>query len=146
MHLWSPLAPAAHIAPPALQLAGSEEAETWAFLQTHFAADGRRFLLERLGFAEVLPSAPEAEATAEGAAEAEASLAAGMAAGDAAALGAVGEGMAQLSLDQQQQQQQQQQALAEQLLNDDGADFFEQSPVTGEGMRRGGCTIHAFDP
>ncbi|KAL4435628.1 hypothetical protein ABPG77_002591 [Micractinium sp. CCAP 211/92] len=113
------------------ELAGSEEAETWAFLQTHFAADGRRFLLERLGFAEVLPSAPGAEATAEGAAEAEASLAAGMAAGDAAALGAVGEGMAQLSLDQQQQQQQQQQqALAEQLLNDDGADFFEQSPVT----------------
>lgn len=142
MHLWSPLAPAAHIAPPALQLAGSEEAETWAFLQTHFAADGRRFLLERLGFGEVLPAAPEAEAAAEGAAEAEASLAAGMAAGDAAALGAAGEGMAQLALEQQQQQQ----ALAEQLLNDDGADFFEQSPVTGEGMRRGGCTIHACDP
>lgn len=34
----------------AAALGGSEEAETWAFLATHFAADGRRYLLERLGF------------------------------------------------------------------------------------------------
>ena len=118
-----------HTLPPLLQLAGSEEAETWAFLQTHFAADGRRFLLERLGFGEVLPAVPGAEGgAAEGGAEGEASLAGG----DAAALDAAGEGMAQLALEQHQQQQQ---ALAEQLLDGDGADFFEQSPVTGERPR-----------
>ncbi|KAL4425258.1 hypothetical protein ABPG75_009274 [Micractinium tetrahymenae] len=112
------------------ELSGSQEAETWAFLQTHFATDGRKFLLERLGFAEFLPAAPEADAAAAAAAaeaEAEASLAAGVAEGDAAAAAAAGEGIAQLALDQQGQQQQ---ALAQQLLADDGADFFEQSPVT----------------
>jgi len=32
-----------------------EEEETWAFLQTHFEGDGRRFLLEKLGFKDSLP-------------------------------------------------------------------------------------------
>jgi hypothetical protein len=44
------------LAPPLFpQLSGSEEAETWAFLATHFAADARTHLLERLGFADFLP-------------------------------------------------------------------------------------------
>lgn len=42
-------------------LEGSEEAETWSFLQTHFAADGRKYLLSKLGFSAFLPAEPEPE-------------------------------------------------------------------------------------
>ena len=111
-----------------LQLEGSEEAETWAFLQTHFAADGRKYLLERLGFGEYLPVDAEAAAAA---AAAEASAAGGE--GDAAAAAdafsaaaAAAEGVQQMGLEAPAGA-----AAAEQLLAGDGADFFEQSPVTG---------------
>jgi hypothetical protein len=104
-----------------VQLAGSEEAETWAFLQTHFAADGRKHLLERLGFGELLPADAAAEApAADGDAQAQALDAAAGAAG-------LADGVQQLGLGQNQ-------AAAEALLagGDDGADFFSQSPVNGE--------------
>ncbi|EFN56942.1 hypothetical protein CHLNCDRAFT_143487 [Chlorella variabilis] len=109
------------------RLEGSEEAETWAFLQTHFAADGRKYLLERLGFGEYLPVDAEAAAAA---AAAEASAAGGE--GDAAAAAdafsaaaAAAEGVQQMGLEAPAGA-----AAAEQLLAGDGADFFEQSPVT----------------
>lgn len=100
-------------------LEGSEEAETWAFLQTHFAPDGRKFLLQRLGFADYLPA--EAQPDEQPAAEGEAAAAAE---GDAAA--AAGDQLAQLGLEQQ--------AAAERLLADDGADFFANSPQGAFGM------------
>lgn len=107
------------------QLAGSEEAETWAFLQTHFAPDGRKYLLERLGFAEYLAAQQQqAEAGADGGADGGAAL---EQEGQHTA-GDVADGMQQLTLEQQQQQA----AAAAHLLGaDDGADFFEQSPVNG---------------
>ena len=37
------------------------EAETWTFLQTHFESDGRRFLLEKLGFSDVLQTSVPTE-------------------------------------------------------------------------------------
>ncbi len=106
-------------------LGGSEEAETWAFLATHFAADGRRYLLERLGFSDVLPAEPEPEAAeaapAEGGVEGIDAAAAAMAA-DAAA-----EQVQQLTLEQQAAAA----AAAGQLLADDGADFFDKQSPTG---------------
>ncbi|PSC76171.1 transport SEC31-like protein B isoform B [Micractinium conductrix] len=106
------------------QVAGSEEAETWAFLQTHFAADGRKFLLDRLGFEQFVPALlqPESEAAAAADEAAAAAAAAALLGGDAAAAGdAAAGGMQQLSLEQQ--------AAAEQLLAGDGTEFFEHSPT-----------------
>ncbi|PRW34057.1 transport SEC31-like protein B isoform A [Chlorella sorokiniana] len=106
-------------------LGGSEESETWAFLATHFAADGRRYLLERLGFSDVLPAEPEPEAT-----EAEPAAEGGAEAVDAAAaaVDAAAEQAQQLTLEQQAAAA----AAAGQLLADDGADFFDKtSPQDG---------------
>lgn len=97
-------------------LSGSEEAETWAFLQTHFQPDGRRYLLERLGFSELLPVEPELEPEPAAAED------------EAAAAAAAADQVQQLSLEQQAAAA----AAAEQLLAGDGADFFEKaSPTDG---------------
>lgn len=89
-------------------LGGGEEAETWAFLATHFAADGRKYLLERLGFSEFLPAEPEPEP------EPQPEQAEGVPGGDEAA--AAAEQMGQLGLDPA--------AAAAQLMAGDGSDFF----------------------
>ncbi len=44
---------------PARLCSGTEEGETWAFLQTHFEGDGRRYLLQKLGFEDELPAVEE---------------------------------------------------------------------------------------
>lgn len=109
-------------------LGSSEEAETWAFLATHFAADGRRYLLERLGFTDVLPPEPEPEA-----ADAAAAADGGAEGADAAAAeaAAAAEQMQQMSLEQQAAAA----AAAGQLLADDGADFFDKASPQGAFLR-----------
>ena len=94
-------------------------------LQTHFAPDGRKFLLQRLGFADCLPAEPEPEpapadddAAAAAAAQAEA---------DAAAAAAAAEQMGGLGLEQQQAAA----AAAGALLAGDGADFFDNTSPQG---------------
>lgn len=109
-------------------LGSSEEAETWAFLATHFAADGRRYLLERLGFTDVLPPEPEPEA-----ADAAAAADGGAEGTDAAAAeaAAAAEQMQQMTLEQQAAAA----AAAGQLLADDGADFFDKASPQGASLR-----------
>ncbi|KFM23803.1 Protein transport protein SEC31 [Auxenochlorella protothecoides] len=69
----------------AAELAGTPEAETWAFLGTHYAPDARRYLLERLGFGDDLPPMEEAEpAAVQAAADDVARLSLGAASSDAA--------------------------------------------------------------
>ena len=91
-------------------------------LQTHFAADGRKFLLERLGFGEYLPAVEPEQSAVEGE-EAAAAAAAAAVEGEAAA--AMAAGMEQMRLEQQASVAS---AAAGQLLHGDGSDFFEQSP------------------
>lgn len=114
-------------APASGTAATPEDRETWAFLQTHFEADGRRYLLQQLGFADALPPEPVAEPSG-GAAE-------GTDGGLAGAASSAAEGMAGLSLEQQAQVA----AAAGALLPGDGADFFENPP---EGACAGsGCVV-----
>ena len=101
----------------AAESSNPQEAETWTFLQTHFEADGRSHLLLKLGFEDALPK-PVMEETHQTTEEEST-------AGVDASIGA-------LSLDQQAHAAAAHQAAVNLLVNDDGSEFFSQSPVQAD--------------